>query len=152
VYHTIISPRAFSTVLEVSADSAAIAFCVSKTTVSEWRSSSSWFRTQAFQACDPGFKSRRPHQLTSIPWRIKNFMVKVQLAIAGIYALAALLIFASVYNWHWWILWGNYIHLFWVILSSVLAAVAIFQASILLLQLVDKWYFMHKAEESSHQR
>jgi hypothetical protein len=79
-------------------------------------------------------------------------MVKVQLAIAGIYALAALLIFASVYNWHWWILWGNYIHLFWVILSSVLAAVAIFQASILLLQLVDKWYFMHKAEESSHQR
>jgi hypothetical protein len=30
--------------------------------------------------------------------------------------------------------------------------VAIFQASILLLQLVDKWYFMHKAEESSHQR
>jgi uncharacterized membrane protein YdjX (TVP38/TMEM64 family) len=25
----------------------AIAFCVSKTTVSEWRSSSSWFRTQA---------------------------------------------------------------------------------------------------------
>jgi hypothetical protein len=28
------------------------------------RSSSSWFRTQAFQACDPGFKSRRPHQET----------------------------------------------------------------------------------------
>ena len=30
--------------------------------VSRWRSSSSWFRTQAFQACDHGFKSRRPHQ------------------------------------------------------------------------------------------
>ena len=26
------------------------------------RSSSSWFRTQAFQACDHGFESRRPHQ------------------------------------------------------------------------------------------
>ena len=25
------------------------------------RSSSSWFRTQAFQACDHGFESRRPH-------------------------------------------------------------------------------------------
>ncbi len=22
-----------------------------------------WFRTQAFQACDPGFKSRRPHHI-----------------------------------------------------------------------------------------
>ena len=30
-----------------------------------WKSKSGrrlvWFRTQAFQACDPGFKSRRPH-------------------------------------------------------------------------------------------
>ena len=78
-------------------------------------------------------------------------MVKVQLAIAGIYALAGLLIFASVYNWHWWVLWGQYIHLFWVILSSFLAVVAFFQASILLLQLVDKWYFVHKAKNSSRQ-
>ena len=28
---------------------------------SKGRSSSSWFRTQAFQACDHGFESRRPH-------------------------------------------------------------------------------------------
>jgi hypothetical protein len=76
----------------------------------------------------------------------KNFMVKAQLAIVGIYALGALLIFASLYNWHWWTLWGQYIHLFWVILSSVLAATAIFQASILLLQIVDKWYFLNKAK------
>jgi hypothetical protein len=27
-----------------------------------------WFRTQAFQACNPGFKSRRPHQpFDSVP-------------------------------------------------------------------------------------
>jgi hypothetical protein len=76
-------------------------------------------------------------------------MVKVKLAIAGIYTLAGLLIFASFYNWHWWILWGQYIHLFWVVLSSILAVVSIFQASVLLLQLVDKWYFVHKAKRSA---
>jgi len=38
--------------------------------------------------------------------------------------------------------------LFWVILSSFLAAVVIFQASVLVLQIVDKWYFMHKAKRS----
>jgi hypothetical protein len=76
-------------------------------------------------------------------------MVKAQLAIAGLYALASLLIFASFYNWHWWIMWGQYIHLFWVILSAVLAGVVVFQASVLLLQMVDKWYFMHKAKRSA---
>jgi hypothetical protein len=75
-------------------------------------------------------------------------MVKVQLAIVGLYALAALLILTAVYNWHWWTTWGQNIHLFWVILSSVLAAVVIFQASVLVLQIVDKWYFMHKAKRS----
>jgi hypothetical protein len=76
-------------------------------------------------------------------------MVKVQLAIVGLYALASLLILTSFYNWHWWKTWGQNIHLFWVILSSVLAAVAIFQASVLVLQIVDKWYFMHKAKRSA---
>jgi uncharacterized membrane protein len=76
-------------------------------------------------------------------------MVKVQLAIVGLYALGSLLIFASFYNWRWWTMWGQYIHLFWVILSSVLAAVVIFQASVLVLQIVDKWYFMHKAKRSA---
>jgi hypothetical protein len=80
---------------------------------------------------------------------VKNFMVKIQLAIVGLYALGGLLIFASLYNWHWWIMWGQYIHLFWVILSSVLAVVAIFQASVFVLQIFDKWYFMHKAEKSA---
>jgi hypothetical protein len=46
-------------------------------------------------------------------------------------------------------MWGQYIHLFWVILSSVLAAVVIFQASVFVLQIVDKWYFMHKAKRSA---
>jgi hypothetical protein len=59
-----------------------------------------------------------------------------------------LLIFASFYNWHCWMAWGQYVHLFWVILSSVLAAIAIFQASVFVLQIVDKWYFMHKAKRS----
>ena len=76
-------------------------------------------------------------------------MVKVKLAIAGMYALAGLLIFASFHNWHWWMLWGQYVHLFWVVLSSFLAVVAIFQASVLLLQIVDKWYFVHKAKRSA---
>jgi len=75
-------------------------------------------------------------------------MVKVQLAIVGLYALGSLLIFASFCNWHWWTTWGQNIHLFWVILSSFLAAVVIFQASVLVLQIVDKWYFMHKAKRS----
>ncbi len=76
-------------------------------------------------------------------------MVKVQLAIVGLYALGSLLIWTSFYNWHWWTTWGQYIHLFWVILSSVLAAAAIFQASVLVLQIVDKWYFMHKAKRDT---
>ena len=67
-------------------------------------------------------------------------MNKVQLAIVGLYALGGLLIFASFYNWHCWLSWGQYVHLFWVILSSVLAAIAIFQASVFVLQIVDKWY------------
>jgi len=75
-------------------------------------------------------------------------MVKVQLAIVGLYALGSLLIWTSLCNWHWWITWGQSIHLFWVILSSVLAAVAIFQASVFVLQIVDKWYFTHKAKRS----
>jgi len=75
-------------------------------------------------------------------------MVKVQLAIVGLYAIGSLLIFTAFYNWHWWKTWGQNIHLFWVILSSVLAAVVIFQASVLVLQIVDKWYFMHKAKRS----
>jgi hypothetical protein len=33
-------------------------------------------------------------------------------------------------------------------MSSLLAAAAIFQASVLVLQIVDKWYFVHKAERS----
>jgi hypothetical protein len=76
-------------------------------------------------------------------------MVKVQLAIVGLYALGSLLILASFYNWHWWITWGQYIHLFWVILSSVLAVVVIFQASVFVLQIVDKWHFMHKAKRNA---
>jgi len=76
-------------------------------------------------------------------------MVKVQLAIVGLYALASLLILTSFYNWHWWTTWEQYIHLFWVILSSVMAVVVIFQASVLVLQIVDKWYFMHKAKRSA---
>jgi hypothetical protein len=75
-------------------------------------------------------------------------MVKVRLAIVWLYALGSLLIFASVINWHWWTMWGQNIHLFWVIMSSVLAAAAIFQASVLVLQIVDKWYFLHKAERA----
>ena len=80
---------------------------------------------------------------------VKNFMVKVKLAIVGIYALSSLLFFASFYNWNWWIIWGQYIHLFWVMLSGVLAIIAFFQASVLVLQIVDKWYFVHKAERSA---
>jgi hypothetical protein len=76
-------------------------------------------------------------------------MVKAQLAIVGIYALGGLLIFASLYNWKCWIAWGQPIHLFWVILSSVLATIAIFQASVLALQIVDKWYFMRKAKRNN---
>jgi hypothetical protein len=76
-------------------------------------------------------------------------MVKAQLVIVGIYALGGLLIFASFYNWHCWIAWGQPIHLFWVILSSVLAAITIFQASVLVLQIVDKWYFMRKAKRNN---
>jgi hypothetical protein len=75
-------------------------------------------------------------------------MVKAYLAIVGLYALGGLLVFASFYNWHCWLSWGQYVHLFWVILSSVLAAIAIFQASVFVLQIVDKWYFMHKAKRS----
>jgi hypothetical protein len=75
-------------------------------------------------------------------------MVKAYLAIVGLYALGGLLVFASFYNWHCWLLWGQYVHLFWVILSSVLAAIAIFQASVFVLQIVDKWCFMHKAKRS----
>ena len=75
-------------------------------------------------------------------------MVKAQLAIVGLYALGALLIWASVCNWQWWIMWGQHIHLFWVILSSFLAAIIVFQASVFVLQIVDKWYFMHKAKRS----
>lgn len=76
-------------------------------------------------------------------------MAKVQLAIVGLYALGLLLIWVSFFNWHWWTLWGQYIHLFWVILSSVLSVVAFFQASVLFLQIVDKWYFMHKAKRNA---
>ena len=79
-----------------------------------------------------------------------NFMVKVQFAIVGLYALGTLLILASFLNWQWWIEWGQYIHLFWVILSSVLAAVVILQASIFVIQIVDKWYFMRKTKRSTH--
>lgn len=79
-----------------------------------------------------------------------SIMVKVKLAIVGIYALSALLIFASFYNWNWWITWGQYIHLFWVVLSGVLAMIAFFQASVLVLQIVDKWYFVYKAKRSVH--
>jgi hypothetical protein len=73
-------------------------------------------------------------------------MAKAHLAIVGLYALGGSLIFASFYNWYCWIAWGQSIHLFWVILSSVLAGIAIFQASVIVLQIVDKWYFMHKAK------
>jgi hypothetical protein len=76
-------------------------------------------------------------------------MVKVQFAIVGLYALGTLLILASFLNWQWWMMWGQYIHLFWVILSSVLAAVVILQASVFVLQIVDKWYFMHKAKRTT---
>jgi uncharacterized membrane protein len=77
-------------------------------------------------------------------------MVKVQLAIVGLYAIGSLLTLTAFYNWHWWIIWGQYVHLFWVILSSVLAAVAIFQASVFVFQIVDKWYFLHKAKQKEH--
>jgi hypothetical protein len=43
---------------------------------------------------------------------------------------------------------GQNIHLFWVILSSVQVAIVIFQVSVFVLQIVDKWYFMHKAKRS----
>jgi hypothetical protein len=76
-------------------------------------------------------------------------MGKVQLAIVGLYAFGSLLIFASIINWHWWIMWGQNIHLFWAVTSGVLAAAAILQASVLVLQIVDKWYFIRKAERSS---
>ncbi|TRO51164.1 hypothetical protein E2P63_05155 [Candidatus Bathyarchaeota archaeon] len=76
-------------------------------------------------------------------------MGKVQLAIIGLYMFGSLLIFASIINWYWWIMWGQNIHLFWVIISGVLAAVVILQASVLVLQIVDKWYFIRKAERSS---
>ncbi len=75
-------------------------------------------------------------------------MVKVQLAIVGLYAAGSLLIWTAFYNWHWWTIWGQYIHLFWVILSSVMAVVVIFQASVFVLQIVDKWYFLHKAKRT----
>jgi hypothetical protein len=78
----------------------------------------------------------------------ETFMGKVRLVIVGLYALGSLLIFASIINWDWWTMWGQSIHLFWVIMSSVLAAVVIFQASVLVLQIVDKWYFLHKAERA----
>ena len=74
-------------------------------------------------------------------------MVKVQLAIVGLYSVGSLLILTAFYNWHWWTMWGQYIHLFWVLLSSVLAAIAIFQASVFVLQIVDKWYFLHKIKQ-----
>lgn len=74
-------------------------------------------------------------------------MVKVQLAIVGLYSAGSLLIVTAFYNWYWWTMWGQYIHLFWVILSSVLAAIAIFQASVFVLQIVDKWYFLHKIKQ-----
>ena len=79
----------------------------------------------------------------------ETFMGKVRLVIVGLYALGSLLIFASITNWYWWTMWGQNIHLFWVIMSSLIAAVAIFQASVLVLQIVDKWYFVHKAERSA---
>jgi hypothetical protein len=74
--------------------------------------------------------------------------MKAYLAIVGLYVLGGLLVFTAFYNWHCWMAWGQYVHLFWVILSSVLAAIAIFQASVFVLQIVDKWYFMHKAKRS----
>jgi len=80
---------------------------------------------------------------------VEAFMGKVQLAIIGLYMFGSLLIFASIINWYWWIMWGQNIHLFWVIISGVLAAVVILQASVLVLQIVDKWYFIRKAERSS---
>jgi hypothetical protein len=61
-----------------------IAFSVSKSIVSEWRSSSSWFRTQAFQACDPGFKSRRPHQTKHAHFLIEtSFQFQKQVVCRG---------------------------------------------------------------------
>lgn len=78
-------------------------------------------------------------------------MARAHLAIVGLYALGGSLIFASFYNWHCWMAWRQPIHLFWVILSSVLAAIAIFQASVLVLQIVDKWYFVHKAKRKTGQ-
>jgi hypothetical protein len=74
-------------------------------------------------------------------------MVKVQLAITGLYAAGSLLILTAFYNWRWWIMWGQYIHLFWVILSSFLAAVTVLQASVFVFQMLDKWYFLHKAKQ-----
>jgi hypothetical protein len=76
-------------------------------------------------------------------------MGKVKLAIVGLYAFGSLLIFASITNWHWWIMWGQNIHMFWVIISGVLAAAVILQASVLVLQIVDKWYFIRKTERNS---
>jgi hypothetical protein len=63
----------FTDSITLSLEKLKIAF-FHETTVSEWRSSSSWFRTQAFQACDPGFKSRRPHQLTFLIDELKLFI------------------------------------------------------------------------------
>jgi uncharacterized membrane protein len=77
-------------------------------------------------------------------------MVKAQLAIVGLYAAGSLLILTAFYNWRWWIMWGQHIHLFWVILSSVLAAVIVLQASVFAFQILDKWYFLHKAKQKEH--
>lgn len=74
-------------------------------------------------------------------------MVKVQIAIFGLYALAAFLIWVSFGNWYLWAKYGQYINLFWVILFSFTAAIAAFQASILVLQIVDSWNFMRKAKK-----
>ena len=35
-----------------------------------------WFRTLAFQANDPGFKSRRPHQIFIYFFKLESFCVK----------------------------------------------------------------------------
>jgi hypothetical protein len=76
-------------------------------------------------------------------------MVKAQLAIVGLYALASLLIWTAFYAWHWWATYGQYISLLWVIFSSAVAAFIIFHASVYVFQIVDKWYFMRKAKKRS---
>lgn len=43
-----------------------------------------WFRTLAFQANDPGFKSRRPHHISTLFFKIECFAVKYFFALKHI--------------------------------------------------------------------